>query len=46
MKHNKNSINKLFDGFNYEEYWADWEKEHPNQLKEDDWGTPVGKEIW
>lgn len=25
------TIDKLFDGFDYEKYWADWDKEHPNQ---------------
>lgn len=39
------TIDKLFDGFDYEKYWADWDKEHPNQSKEVDFGKPVGKEL-
>lgn len=40
------SIDSLFEGFDYKKYWSNWEKAHPNQLKEDDWGVPVGKEIF
>lgn len=39
------TIDKLFEGFDYEKYWADWDKEHPNQSKEVDFGKPVGKEF-
>lgn len=39
------TIDKLFEGFDYEKYWADWDKEHPNQSKEVDFGKPVGKEL-
>lgn len=39
------TIDKLFEGFDYEKYWADWDKKHPNQSKEVDFGKPVGKEL-
>ena len=34
-----------FEGFDYEAYWEKWEKEHPGQSKEIDWGEPVGREF-
>lgn len=34
-----------FEGFDYKAYWAKWEKEHPGQSKEVDWGKAVGKEL-
>ena len=39
------TIDKLFEGFDYEKYWADWDKEHPNQSKEIDFGKSIGKEV-
>lgn len=45
-KKSKLTIDSLFEGFDYKEYWKNWEKAHPNELKEDDWGEPVGKEIF
>lgn len=43
--HKKQSgLVKLFEGFDYEAYWVAWEKEHPGESKELDWGGPVGKE--
>lgn len=39
------TIDKLFKGFDYEKYWADWDKEHPNQSKEVDFGKSIGKEV-
>ncbi len=43
---NKTKLAQRFEGFDYEAYWEKWEKEHPNQSKEIDWGKPVGREIW
>ena len=40
------SLAELFDGFDYEAYWKQWEKEHPGQSKEVDWGGSVGKEVF
>lgn len=40
------NLKELFDGFDYKKYWADWEKEHPGQSKEVDWGDPQGREIF
>ena len=45
-KNNKLQIEQLFKDFDYQKYWSDWDKEHPNQSKEYDFGKPVGKEIW
>lgn len=39
------TIDKLFEGFDYEKYWADWDKEHSNQSKEIDFGKSIGKEV-
>ena len=39
------TIDKLFEGFDYKKYWADWDKEHPNQSKEVDLGKSIGKEV-
>ena len=39
------SLKELFRGFDYKAYWDKWEKEHPHESKEVDWGKPVGKEI-
>ena len=39
------TIDKLFEGFDYEKYWADWDKEHSNQSKEVDFGKSIGKEV-
>lgn len=35
---------QLFEGFDYEAYWDEWDREHPGESKELDWGGPVGKE--
>lgn len=43
---NKTKLSQRFEGFDYEAYWKKWEREHPNQSKEIDWGKPVGREIW
>lgn len=40
------NLRELFDGFDYKKYWADWEKEHPNESREIDWGKPQGREIF
>nr|DAJ54870.1 MAG TPA: immunoglobulin heavy chain variable region addiction, camel antibody, addiction.65A [Caudoviricetes sp.] len=40
----ESSLSQLFKGFDYKKYWEDWNKEHPNQSKEFDWGEPVGRE--
>lgn len=40
------NLKELFDGFDYKKYWADWEKEHPNESREIDWGEPQGREIF
>lgn len=40
------SLKEIFDGFDYKKYWADWEKEHPNQSKEIDWNQPSGRELF
>lgn len=40
------NLKELFAGFDYQKYWADYEKTHGKQSKEIDWGKPVGKEIW
>lgn len=42
---NSLTIDKLFEGFDYKKYWTDWDKEHPNQSKEVNFGKPVGKEV-
>lgn len=42
---NPKSLDDLFANFDYQNYWLNWEKTHPSQLKEDYWGKPVGKEI-
>lgn len=45
QSHKKQSrLAQLFEGFDYEAYWDEWEKEHPGESKELDWGDPVGKE--
>ena len=36
----------LSRGFDYKKYWTEWDKQHPNESKEIDWGKPQGKEIW
>ena len=46
MNKKASSLAELFDGFDYEAYWEQWEKEHPGQSKEVDWGGPVGKEVF
>ena len=40
------TIKDVIKGFDSESYWAEWEKEHPNQSKEVSFGKPVGKEIF
>lgn len=40
------NLKELFDGFDYKKYWVEWEKEHPNESKEYDWGEPQGREIF
>ena len=42
---NKTKLAQRFEGFDYEAYWEKWEKEHPGQSKEIDWGEPVGREF-
>ena len=34
----KSKLAQHFEGFDYEAYWEKWEKEHPGQSKEIDWG--------
>lgn len=41
----KITLDSLFNDFDYKAYWEDWENKHPNELKEVNWGKPVGKEI-
>lgn len=38
----ESKLAQRFKGFDYEAYW---EKEHPGQSKEIDWGEPVGREF-
>ena len=46
LKRKKESkLAQRFEGFDYKAYWKKWNKEHPGQSKEVDWGKPVGKEI-
>lgn len=40
------SLKELFKGFDYKKYWSDWEKENPGKSKEEDWGEPVGQEVF
>ena len=40
------SLKELFNCFDYKKYWTEWDKQHPNESKEIDWGKPQGKEIW
>lgn len=40
------SLKELFKGFDYKKYWSDWEKENPGKSKEEDWGGPVGREVF
>ena len=40
----ESSLSKLFKNFDYKKYWEEWNKEHPDQSKEIDWGEPVGRE--
>lgn len=40
------TIDDLFKDFDYKSYWENWEKEHPNESKEVNFGNPVGKEIF
>lgn len=42
----KSKLTQHFEGFDYEAYWDEWEKEHPGESKEVDWGGPVGKEVF
>lgn len=44
-QNSKITIDSLFKNFDYESYWTNWDKEHSNELKESDWGKPVGKEV-
>ncbi|MDE6284327.1 MAG: AbrB/MazE/SpoVT family DNA-binding domain-containing protein [Bacilli bacterium] len=39
------TIEELFEGFDYKKYWADWEKENPGKSVEYDWGKPQGREL-
>lgn len=41
----ESKLAQRFEGFDYEAYWDNWDKEHPNESKEADWGKPVGKEV-
>lgn len=43
-KKEPDTLKELFEGFDYKKCWSDWEKEHPNKLKEFDLGKPVGRE--
>ena len=45
QKKKESRLAQRFEGFDYKAYWAKWEKEHPGQSKEVDWGEPVGKEL-
>lgn len=38
------SLKELFKDFDYKRYWAEWNKEHPDESKEIDWGESVGRE--
>lgn len=40
------SLKELFKGFDYKKYWAEWDKQHPNESKGIDLGKPQGKEIF
>lgn len=40
------TIDDLFNDFDYKSFWSNWDKEHPNQSKEVNFGKPVGKEIF
>lgn len=42
----KQVVANYYDVELYPTVWEKWEKEHPNQSKEIDWGKPVGREIW
>lgn len=44
-KKKESKLAQRFEGFDYKKYWADWNKKHPNESKEVDWGEPMGKEI-
>lgn len=44
-KKNESKLAQRFEGFDTEKYWTEWDKQHPGQSKEIDWGQPVGKEI-
>lgn len=46
MSKKASSLAELFDGFDYEAYWKQWEKERPSQSKEADWDGSVGKEVF
>lgn len=39
-------LKELFKGFDYKKYWADWKKENSDKSKEEDWGEPVGREVF
>lgn len=44
-KKQESKLSQLFEGFDYESYWEEWNKQHPGESKEIDWGDSVGKEI-
>ncbi|KRM05479.1 AbrB/MazE/SpoVT family DNA-binding domain-containing protein [Lactobacillus kitasatonis] len=39
-------LKELFKGFDYKKYWADWKKQNSDKSKEEDWGEPVGREVF
>ena len=41
----KSKLAQRCEGCDYEADWEKWEKEHPGQSKEIDWGEPVGREF-
>ena len=46
MRVTTKDLKELFKGFDYKKYWADWKKENSGKSKEEDWGEPVGREVF
>ena len=44
-KKSPKNLKELFEGFDCEKYWNDWNKEHSNKSKEYDLGNSVGREL-
>lgn len=40
------NIDDVIKDFDFDDYWSEWDKEHPNQSKEMSFGKPVGKELF